>query len=325
MVSVDEDQLVQTKAPERALPPQVDQLKFLSPDQPALLDCQVLGAGDHNNVWRVRHAGKDLVVRLPKDEPHSTSFYHAEFFNQFCAYHLGLAPKIWAEDPRSGLLVSEYLNGDTVKRKDFEDPVFCQTLVRAMRLLHDSEQWFLYQHDYLGSISKKIQRVIHTDFVELPGTLYKMTLLAERCRLRLMQEPINLSPIHADLALKNIIKTEQGLRFIDWEVSGMGDRLEELAFVLFSSDMSPDAAMDFMKLYFVGYQFEPIEAAIAKTILYWLLHIYSWIVEHEKRAERAQDPAYDLQCRNARVEEFRDLLQSPCIVESIKNFGLSGK
>lgn len=308
-----------------ALPPQVDQLKFLFPDGADSLRCEALASGDHNHVWRVRSGQRDVVVRLPKTTPHSKGFYRAEFFNQFCAYHLDLAPRIWAEDVRSGLLVSAYLSGRTVKRSDFDEPAFCRALVAALHRLHNSTQWFLYQHDYLASVAKKIRPILDAEFIPLPATLYKMSLLAERCRQFLVKQPLVQCPIHADLALKNMIKTDQGLRFIDWEVSGMGDCLEDLAFVIFNSDMAPTAALNFMQLYFESYPESERELATAKTILYWILHIYSWTVEHERRAEAAEDPTYDLKCRNDRIQEFRVLMMSAEIVKPLKQLGLLRK
>lgn len=284
------------------------------------LTVTVLGAGEHNRVWRVRTGDKDVVVRVPKGRPHSRGFYAAEFYNQYCAHRLGLAPRIWAEDPAKGLLVSDYVCGPVVSRSDFNSENFCWTLARSLRRLHDSGQWFLYKHDFLSVTKQRVQRYLNADVVALPGTLYKMTVIAENCRRVLLQQNIALCPIHGDLALVNIIRSEQGLCFIDWEAAGMGDRLDELACVIFNAGMTPIDAVKFMNLYFHGYSISRKKDAISRTFLYWLLHVYRWAVDHEQRAQRADNPKYELHCRNVRINEFRVLLESELVQSALQNF-----
>jgi thiamine kinase-like enzyme len=304
------------------LPPHIDRLTMLNCNQHGDLNCHLLGEGDHNHVWRIRQGQQDIVIRLPKGEPHGENYYRAEIYNQTCAHQLGLAPKALAEDVRSGLLVSEFVGERCVKRSDFECNQFRRELVRALRRLHDSGHWFLYQHDFLKSVAKKTAKYLQTDFGSFPSTFYKMSLIAERVRIFLLAQPLVLCPIHADLALKNMMLTEAGLRFIDWEVSGMGDRFEEVAFVLFNSDMSPEQAVKFLDLYLSETSCdEPPQVQAAnktKTILYWLLHIYSWVVEHDLRAAESDDPSYDYQCCHERLVEFNDLITSGVASDAFK-------
>lgn len=300
-------------------------LRFFGEDPSARLRCQPLASGDHNIVWRVQCAERDVVIRLPMQTPQSIAFYRAEFFNHHSAFQMGLAPKIWAENTSSGLLVCDYVPGNSVARSDFQKSDFCRMLVAALRQLHDSGHWFLYQHDFMYSIKQKVKRYLSLTCVELPGTLYKMTLIAESLRNRLAQETVQLVPIHGDLALRNMMLVDNGLSFIDWEVSGMGDRLEELAYVIFSSDITPAEAISFIELYYgagLPKPFSmPLEKVICRTVVYWLLHIYRWAVEHSARTSHATDADYERQCQEVRIAEFRALLQTPLIRKILNSSG----
>lgn len=290
--------------------------KFIDLKHPSV-SCRSLGAGEHNRVWRIQSKTCDVVVRLPKGKPHQPGFYAAEFYNQYCAYQLGLAPKIWAEDARTGLLASDYVSGRLVKRSDFNSKAFCTSMANALRRLHDSGQWFLYKHDFLLVTGRRIRRQLNVNVVQLPGTLYKMTKVAAKCRKILLSQEIVLSPIHGDLALVNMILSPKGLQFIDWEAAGMGDRLDELACVIFNAGLTPDEAVKFMKLYLKGYEIPARDNAIARTFLYWLLHVYRWAVDHEQRAKHAACANTELRCRNARIYEFRALLESEVVQRAL--------
>jgi aminoglycoside phosphotransferase len=309
--------MLTTKVPP-ALPTYALALKLLSQTTEPPPQWQDLGFGERNRVWRLRVGSKDLVLRIPKAQPRGTGCYSAEYYNHNCAHQIGLAPKVWVEDVRIGLLITDYLSGPCVKRDDFKAAEFCRALSHALRKLHDSGYWFLYRNDLLEVVQERLTNYLNTDLVMLPGELFKISQAADKCRRILVQLPRDLCPVHGDLALKNIMCTPEGIRFIDWEAAGMGDRMNELAFLLFSIRRSPALAHIFLSHYFADTAYADSRLCTAKVFLYWLLHVYRWATEHVIAAKNTAKVQAGLVLRDKRIQEFQNLLGSEVIREAVR-------
>jgi thiamine kinase-like enzyme len=132
--------------------------------------------------------------------------------------------------------------------------------------------------------------------------------------------PKALVPLHGDLALTNMIKTHHGIKFIDWEAAGMGDRWAEVAAVIFQSRIGPEDALMFLSHYFGDMPNGDQAEATGKVFLYWILHIYRWAADFEQRAQGLADPKVELKYRDDKINEFRYLLSNAVFLEKIGIF-----
>ena len=191
---------------------------------PAELSWQPIAGGRSNRSWRVSGDGQDYVLRLssgrvpaPVSNPRRESIVHR------AAAAAGLAPEVVHADPDAGILVTRFLAGEVVPAAGFRAP------------------------DTLRAIGRLLRRVRE---LPDPGGAYTLAMAGEaylaRIRdagpraggerlvadLRGLSPPDRLRVCHMDPVAGNLVRTDAGLRLIDWEFAVAGDPLFDVAAVV---------------------------------------------------------------------------------------------
>lgn len=183
-----------------------------------------LAGGYWNQVWRLRDAGRDWVVKVFDLRPEPRLFPilpDSEARAMTALSGLGLAPDPVGYLPRAGerppVLVYRFFDGqpwrsDTtkvgrlLKRQHALSP-------DGFRLLATDPAAILAQGDWI---------IRH-----LEDDAYVARLRARRPEPVLMPAP-RLAFVHTDAGPGNLIEGPEGLRLIDWQCPGMGDPAEDL-------------------------------------------------------------------------------------------------
>ncbi len=186
-----------------------------------------LDAGITNRNYRARFAGRELVVRLPgKDTELLGIDRRAERAANECAARAGVAPEVAAllEDPPC--LVTVFVEGEAMEPAQLREPQALAAVAAALRAVHGCEP--------IGATFSPF--AIVAEYAErarargghVPAEFERSQVSADRVQAALRRRPHQPVLCHNDLLAANFIASTAGLRIVDWEYAGMGDRYFDL-------------------------------------------------------------------------------------------------
>lgn len=200
--------------------------------------------GYTNRNYRLRKAGQDWVLRIPKADTNAYVDRHAEARNQAQAARLGLAPTAaWRDD--SGLSLTPTLPGRALLPRDLVDPRSRRVVTAALSRLHGSG------FEFIGRV----------DPGELIARYYQMTPAAAQAALstRWQQARETLRWLdgrdlpavasHNDPILENLLLDGDRLWLIDWEFSAMASPYWDLATLCNAASLTAPQALQLMQDY----------------------------------------------------------------------------
>ena len=274
-----------------------------------------------NDVWRaIMSTGEKIVIKRPSRMP-SRSALQEEIHNSRLAASYGLAPEVLFFCPDTGVNVTRYVIGHTLKPKDPQNTDILSAVIDQMKCLHRTEKAFRHTHDYFTRVRDRIQKADALKKAIFPE---KSAVLAEKAGFKSPVEILDIMfavidrlartrptfvPCHSDLVTHNIARTDDGdIRFMDWEVSGMGDPHEDLATFLWSASLTRGHITAALDQYFGASD----TAGHHRVQLYLALIPFDWVLRHEIRINaykrRKKDYSEKLRRQQLRYKEvFRQL------------------
>ena len=178
-----------------------------------------------------------FVVRLPSRQRVGV-VRSTEVVNMRRAHAAGLAPPVVAWDP-DGSLVTALLPGRALRPAD--GALFTAEVADLLRALHRSPA-FDGRHDP-WRMSADLEAIGVTD-----GTCDRLAAALERLRF----EPMIEAPCHGDPWPGNIVVSDGHCTLVDWEYSGMGDPLWDLADYAVECDLDEDDEARLVSAYLGG-------------------------------------------------------------------------
>lgn len=181
-----------------------------------LIQWQLMRIGSSNLVFKVTTHEGVWVVRINRAV--LGIFRSEEQRILELVEELGVGPKIIANDPKAGYLITEYIKQPTWTLTDLNKKAQLQQLKTCLRKFHS------IQYDYLPSrldhrlklYLKKIDTVPEKITIELLRTIQKLDFLKFW--------DANTTLYHSDLNLNNLLGKNK-LKIIDWEYAGQGHPL----------------------------------------------------------------------------------------------------
>lgn len=198
---------------------------------------QVTYLDDYQNVdsrQGAKHAVKHCVLRyLNVSKHHSTLEYQIMMH----VYALGLGPKPLAlvdlTDAFGSLIVMEYARGEMASDCGFSDENVDQ-LATFLTTLHHADIRSLTPSTTPNSLALLDEYWLHCQF---KTQVNKARFSAVQYALKgLIFNNTNL--IHGDLNLSNILIDNDGMTWVDWEFSSLGDRYIDYAALCVESDQT---------------------------------------------------------------------------------------
>lgn len=208
-----------------------------------------LDGGITNRNFRARFGGADVVVRLPgKDTSMLGIDRRAEAEANRCAAAAGVAPAVEAllDDPPC--LVTRFVEGHEMSAAELREPTALAGVAAALRAVHGcaaidaSFSAFRIVDDYAERTAARGATV--------PAAYERSRPSAARIEAALRHRPHEPVLCHNDLLAANFLRSADGMRIVDWEYAGMGDRYFDLGNFAVNNELGTDEEEAFLDAYF---------------------------------------------------------------------------
>jgi thiamine kinase-like enzyme len=184
-----------------------------------------LSGGRTNHVWKIS-GSTDLICKLYSQSTQNPLYENSPVseyacLKQFSGRDIAPNPRAFYETEFGELLVYDYLEGSTWTSgvsglAQILALVHASTVPDRLRELPSGIEALTVQTlNILAGVGERDAEIIQWYLPEI-----KASYVPKRCL------------VHTDVVPSNIIKTDQGLRLIDWQCPGVGDPVEDLAMFL---------------------------------------------------------------------------------------------
>lgn len=189
-------------------------------DQPPRVKAP-MGGGLSNSSWLVDIGNARCVLRLNNQDQHIWQIDRsAEYQIHRAVEAEGLAPEILHCDISTGFLVTRYIEGQVLNPRDLTDPGIRAELAEAIG--HYSKlNLSLPTFDYSKHLKRYVS-VLQDLGAEVPDILARSIAAVEAEVNKFQRDGWQPCLVHHDLESRNIIRSDTGLKIIDWEYAAMG-------------------------------------------------------------------------------------------------------
>ncbi len=209
-----------------------------------------LEGGITNRNYRVRFAGEDLVVRLPgKDTELLEIDRAAEKAAGELAASAGVGPEVVAMLDDPPCLVTRFVEGEPMSAEEMREPVALAEVASALRTLHSREERLPVEFSSFRIVEAYAARMADRG-AEVPSSYEWALGAAHRIEATLVGPEHEPVPCHNDLLSANFIRSPQGLRIIDWEYAGCGDRYFDLGNFAVNNELDEGQEWNLLGAYF---------------------------------------------------------------------------
>lgn len=209
-----------------------------------------LAGGITNRNYKVRFAGSDVVVRLPgKDTELLEIDRAAEKAAAELAARAGLGPAVVAMLDDPPCLVTEFVAGESMRPEELREPGALAEAATALRTLHAREERLPAGFSSFRVVETYAARMAGRG-AEVPGSYEWAMAAAHRIEAVLVGPEHEPVPCHNDLLPANFIRSPRGLRIVDWEYAGMGDRYFDLGNFAVNNELDEGQEAELLTAYF---------------------------------------------------------------------------
>lgn len=209
-----------------------------------------LEGGITNRNYRVRFAGEDLVVRLPgKDTELLGIDRAAERAAGELAAAVCVGPEVVAllDDPPC--LVTRFVVGEPMSAEELREPAAMAEVAAALRALHSCEERLPAEFSSFRVVEAYAARMADRG-AEVPSSYEWAMAAAHRIEATLVGPEHEPVPCHNDLLPANFIRSPQGVRIVDWEYAGCGDRYFDLGNFAVNNELDEAQEAELLAAYF---------------------------------------------------------------------------
>ena len=187
----------------------------------------VLGGGITNHNFRARFGGREVVVRMPGNDTELLGSDRAgERAASSLAAAVGVAPAVVAhlEDPV--VLVTEFVEGPTMASAELREPRALAGVAAALRKIHGCGE--IEARFDAFRLVEEYAAATRSRGGEVPATYELARAAAARIEAAPALSGEAAVLCHDDLLAANFLDTPAGIRIVDWEYAGMGNRWFDL-------------------------------------------------------------------------------------------------
>lgn len=261
----------------------IGRIEFFRSERPGEPTVSPLG-GLTNHVYRVDCNGDSYVLRVPGQ---GTEDYIERSFEAVAvreAARVGVSPEVILADPRTGLMVTQFVAAQTMSPKLFKTaPGAPGRAGEVLRKLHTSDAQFKFRFDLFGMMDEYL-RVLGTKTMELPEGYQKILRDTQSVRRALAAKPAPLTACHCDPLADNFLDTGRRMWLVDWEYSGMNDPMWDLGDVCVEGGFGQKEEAEIIAAYFGG---EPKPAERGRIAVYKAMCDLLWtlwgLIQHANK------------------------------------------
>lgn len=250
---------------------QIDEVLELVPELRNAYAVSELAGGLTNTNYKVGAESGDYVVRVSaKDAGLLAIDRENEYLNTVSAADAGVGAAVIAYMPDRGVLVLEFIEGQTQTAEDLRRGDRLDWVAAACRKLHGARRFrddfdmFRIQQRYLGLVQERGFR--------LPDGYLDYEPQVRRIEEAMAVRDEGTVPCNNDLLAENFIDVGDGFRLIDYEYSGNNDACFELGNVWSESNLALEQ-LDEIVAHYYGRQ---LANKVARARLWGLMSKYGW-------------------------------------------------
>jgi thiamine kinase-like enzyme len=196
----------------------------LWPDRQVRLE--PLGGGITNRNFKVDVGGESFVLRIGGKDTEllgiDRSLEHAA---SLAAAEAGVGPEVVAFVEPEGYLVTRFLDGRPIPPEEMRTAERIRQVAPVLRRIHEGTA-IPGRFDSFRVV-ESYRATAEEHGVRVPAAFHVAQDLANEIERARGVQP--LLPCHNDLLNANFIDDDAGIRIVDWEYAGMGDRFFDLA------------------------------------------------------------------------------------------------
>ena len=213
------------------------------PDQE--LEIEPLGGGITNHNFVVRVDGKAYVLRIAGEDTELLGIDRvAEHEAARIAAGLGVGPEV--VDFVEGSLITRFVDGGIIPIEVIRRPEGLREVAGLLRRIHEGPP-FPSTFDAFRVV-EAYRRTAEAHGVRIPPQYAEAKTRADEIERTLGTRPA--LPCHNDLLNANFIRSPAGIRIVDWEYAGMGDRFFDLANFSVNHELSEAESDSLLHAYF---------------------------------------------------------------------------
>ena len=209
------------------------------------LEIEPLGGGITNHNFVVRVDGNAYVLRIAGADTELLGIDRAaEHEAARVAAGLGVGPEV--VDFVEGSLITCFVEGGIVPVEEIRRPGGLREVAGLLRSIHDGPP-FPARFDAFRVV-EAYRATAEEHGVRIPPQYAEVKARADEIEHTLGPRPEQ--PCHNDLLNANFIRSPDGIRIVDWEYAGMGDRFFDLANFSVNHELSEDECDTLLDAYF---------------------------------------------------------------------------
>ncbi len=210
-----------------------------------------VSGGITNANFEVEDCGERYFVRVGDDIPVHGVMRFNEAAATRAAHAAGLAPEVVHQEP--GALVLRFVEGRTLTPEEIRRPEVLQRVLEMVRRCHAEVALHLRGPTLAFWVFHVIRDYAHSLREAKSPHLPKLTRLLTAAQQ--LEQAVGSTPLvfgHNDLLASNFIDDGERLWLIDWEYSGWGSPLFDLAGLASNNELLPEQEAWLLGQYFAG-------------------------------------------------------------------------
>jgi thiamine kinase-like enzyme len=250
---------------------QIDEVLELVPELRDAHAVSELAGGLTNTNYKVEAEGGAYVVRVSaKDAGLLAIDRENEHHNTVAAAEAGVGAAVIAYLPERGVLVLEFIEGQTQTAEDLRRGDRLDWVAAACRRLHGARR---FRDDFnMFRIRERYLRLVQERGFRLPDGYLDFEPQVRRIEEAMAVGDEGTVPCNNDLLAENFIDVGDGFRLIDYEYSGQNDACFELGNVWSESNLAL-SQLDEIVAHYYGRQ---LVNKVARARLWGLMSKYGW-------------------------------------------------
>ncbi|MGN6558165.1 MAG: phosphotransferase [Solirubrobacterales bacterium] len=213
-------------------------------------DAVPLEGGITNRNYMARFAGEDVVVRLPGKDTEVLGIDRlAERVAGDLAARTGIGPPVIAMLDDPPCLVTQFVVGEPMTPEELREPAAITEVAAALRALHACDEQIPVAFSSFRTVEAYAARMADRG-ATVPASYEWAAAAALRIEAVLVGPEHEPVPCHNDLLSANFIRTQQGIRIIDWKYAGMNDRYFDLGNFAVNNELGEDGEAALLAAYF---------------------------------------------------------------------------
>jgi thiamine kinase-like enzyme len=209
------------------------------------VELEPLGGGITNHNFVARVDGERYVLRIAGTDTELLGIDRAaEHAAASTAAELAVGPEV--VDFLEGSLITRFVEGGVVPIEDMRRPENLRETAGLLRRVHDGPA-FPATFDSFRVVEIYCRRA-EEHGVRIPPAYREAKARADEIEAALGRR--RQQPCHNDLLNANFIDSPEGIRIVDWEYAGMGDRFFDLANFSVNHELTQDQADTLLDAYF---------------------------------------------------------------------------